>query len=106
VSRYFFVRTQPTISNKIDYFSLIAKLAKEGNAVSILLLHNEIAPAIKSAEASSFDDLLNSPIQIYVDRFSLRQRAINATELKPKIKLAELDIIISARLNGDEIIWN
>lgn len=100
VLRYFFVNRQDPFTDDFpqDYFSNIINLSQQGNPISIFLLQNGIAPAIKIIRHSSFDELLTKPITIYADAFSLTQHGITPTELKPNIQMTELHTIVHATL--------
>ncbi|WP_039912879.1 DsrE family protein [Cellvibrio mixtus] len=105
--RYFFVNRQNPFTDNLlqGYFPKIINLSQQGNSVSIFLLLDGVTLAIKTAQRSCFDELLTKPITIYADAHSLAQRGIITSELKPNIQTTELNTIIHATLNGDEVIW-
>ncbi len=108
MSRYFFIQSQDPFTEVRTYaqFDLAKSLAASGNSVSILLVQNGVMAARLGACSEQFDSLSSQDITILADTFSLRQREINASQLKPSIVPAEIGVVVDALLSGDKVIWN
>lgn len=108
MSSYFFVQSLDPFVDKVtdNQFSLMSELALAGNEVSLFLVQNGVSSAVSQANCPAFDELLDTSIKIYADKFSLWQREIEITQLKKNIESAELHVIIQAMVNGEKVIWN
>lgn len=108
MSRYFFIQSQDvfTEARTNAQFNLAKNLAKKGNSVSILLVQNGVVAARKGACSEQMDALLSNSVTVLADNFSLEQREISVSNLKPNIKVSSINVVIDALLNGDKVIWN
>ncbi|MCB5186644.1 DsrE family protein [Methylobacillus caricis] len=104
---YFFIQSQEQFTDvrTRSQYDLALSLAKSGKAVSILLVQNAVLSARKKVDSPNVDALLSHAVKIYADSLSLQQREISPQQLNTSIKPAQLDIVISAMLNGDKVIW-
>ncbi|MAO59706.1 MAG: multidrug transporter [Alcanivorax sp.] len=108
MSQYLFIQSQDpfTESRTHHQFQLIEQLHQAGHDVSVLLVQNGVTSARRGARTESFDRLLDRGVPILADTFSLGQREIADADLKDKIGLSSLHVVIDAMLADGKVIWH
>lgn len=108
MNKFFIIQSRdPYTDNraKSDY-ELITHLANGENEVSVLFVQNGVMPIRQGSISIPFDKICNSNAQLFADAFSLRQREIEANELKQNVQQADVDLVIKAMLAGHKVIWH
>lgn len=108
MSKYLFIQSQDpfTEGRARRQFELIRQLHEAGHDVSVLLVQNGVTPARRGARGEGLDQLLNREVAIYADAFSLEQRELDEADLKDRIGVSGLHIIIDAMLARGKVIWH
>lgn len=108
MSRYLFIQSQDPFTEVRTnaQYGLASSLAAAGNNVQMLLVQNGVLAARQGANCPTFDSLQSQGVKVLADAFSLRQREIENSQLKPFVSAADIDVAVSAMLNGDKVIWN
>lgn len=108
MSEFLFIQSQDPFTEKrvAGQYDLAICLATLGNKVSVLLVQNGVAPARQGAKCRAFSELIDSPVVVLAEDFSLRQREIETEHLKHGVQVSELNIIVDAMLSSHKVIWN
>lgn len=108
MSNYLFIQSQDpfTEARASGQLQLAGQLVEQGHAVSVLLVQNGVTPARRGARSAPFDQLLASGVSVIADGFSLKQREMQAPDLKDNIAIDSVDVVIDALLAGHKVIWN
>lgn len=108
MSRFFFIQSQDVFTEvrANAQLNLAKNLAKNGNSVSVLLVQNGVIAARVGARSESLDALFDQSVTVLADDFSLEQREISKSNLKPAIQVSSITLVIDALLSGDKVIWN
>jgi hypothetical protein len=84
---------------------LAARLAREGNDVTLFLVQNGVLAARQSLGSPPFARLAEAGVRVVADAFSIRERGIPASRLAPGIAVAELDLAIDELDSGCKALW-
>lgn len=108
MSRYLFIQSQDPFTEvrTTAQFDLARRLVEAGNEVRMLLVQNGVIAARRGAVCGDFDALSGKGVTLLADTFSLRQREIDADQLKEAIAAVDVGIVVDAMLAGDKVIWN
>lgn len=108
MANFLFIQSQDpfTDARTVHQYELIKTLGNQDHEVQVLLIQNGVTPARCHADSPQFKALLESNITIFADIFSLEQREIGASELKPGVSPADMDIVIDAMNRGFKVIWH
>lgn len=108
MSRYLFIQSQDPFTEvrTNSQYELAKSLVNNGNKVQMLLVQNGVFAARQGASSEAFDSLASQGVNILADTFSLKQREIETNQLKPFVAPADIDMAVTAMLNGDKVIWN
>jgi predicted peroxiredoxin len=88
------------------YFDLAEGLARGGNDVTLFLVQNGVLPARRGARSDGLDAAIKVGIEILADDFSLRERAISASDLRAGVKSSPLDAVVDGLADGAKTIWH
>ncbi|MBM7333417.1 MAG: DsrE family protein [Alcanivorax sp.] len=108
MSKYLFIQSQDPFTEQRTrhQFELIGQLHDAGHDVSVLLVQNGVTPARRGALGEGLDRLLDGGVPVYADAFSLAQRELEEDDLKDRVGLSDLHIIIDAMLARGKVIWH
>jgi predicted peroxiredoxin len=108
MAKYLLIESRdPFDSNEVtNYYELAASLAKEGNAVTLMLVQNGVLPARKSAMSEPLSAAAQAGVEVLADEFSLRERGIRGGQLASGVKRAALDIVIDQLAEGRKALWH
>ena len=81
-------------------------LARDGAAVSVLLVQNGVLPARTGARAPQLAHLAAAGVTVLADAFSLRERGIAADRLSAGVQAVPLDIVIDRLIDGWQVVWH
>jgi hypothetical protein len=85
--------------------ALAFDLARNGDAVTLMLVQNGALAARRGARDAGVDRLVESGVRVLADAFSLRERAIDAGALRPGVEPSSLEVVIDALATGDKVLW-
>ncbi|MGW5642060.1 hypothetical protein ACWEV3_07440 [Saccharopolyspora sp. NPDC003752] len=82
------------------------RLLEGGCAVSLLLIEDAAPAAVRDA-LPSIDGFLRNGGELWVDSFSLRQRAVRAEDLVPGVRVVEMADVAGKLLEtGLRAVWH
>ena len=105
---YVLIETRdPFESAEVDeMFELATRLA-EHSAVSVYLVENGVMPLRATSSAASTITALATRVTVLADDFSLRQRAIGASDLVPGVASASIDNLVELITTpGCKAMWH
>ena len=88
------------------YYEMAQDLVRAGNQVTLFLVQNGVLPARSGARAATLATTIQNGVNVYVDAFSMRERAMEATDLMTGVSAAPLDMIINHMADGGKTIWH
>lgn len=108
MAKYLLIESRdPFDSNDVkNYYDLAAKLAEEGNQVTMFLVQNGVLPARSSAHSQLLEQTSRVGVEVLADEFSLRERGIGSGSLASGVTPAPLDIVIDQLADGRKAIWH
>ena len=108
MSEYLFIQSQdPFTETRVSYqYELAMRLASVGHDVKVLLIQNGVLPARAGVRCSEIIKLVESPVTVIADKFSLEQREIAHNQLHHNIDVGDEGIVIDAMLAKQKVIWN
>ena len=89
-----------------NYFDLAQGLAREGNDVTLFLVQNGVLPARNGAQSEGLANAIKAGIEVLADDFSLRERAIDASQLQAGVKSSPLDVVVDGLADGCKTMWH
>jgi sulfur relay (sulfurtransferase) complex TusBCD TusD component (DsrE family) len=84
---------------------MAARLAGEGNDVTIFLVQNGVLAARPSARSRALESLAAAGVRVLADAFSMRERGIPTSRVGSGIVVAELDAALDALVSGCKTFW-
>ncbi len=87
-------------------FELASDLAREGHRVTLFLVQNGVLPARPSPGASELEALARNGIRVVADEFSLHERGIAPTRLRPGVEPGGVEVVIEALEDGARGLWH
>jgi sulfur relay (sulfurtransferase) complex TusBCD TusD component (DsrE family) len=84
---------------------LAARLAHEGNEVTLFLVQNGVFAARRSVGSRALEPLAAAGVRVVADAFSMRERGIPASRVAPGVAVAELDAAIDELVAGCKALW-
>jgi sulfur relay (sulfurtransferase) complex TusBCD TusD component (DsrE family) len=87
-------------------YELAARLADEGQRVTLFLVQNGVLPARPGADGGALETLTRRGIRVLADEFSLRERGIAPGRLAAGVEAAPLECVIEALENGAKALWH
>ncbi|WP_133492072.1 DsrE family protein [Alcanivorax sp. 24] len=108
MSDYLFIQSQDPFTEVrcAAQYRLARQLREAGHQVAVLLVQNGVVPARRDARDGAFDTLIASGVAVSADGFSLKQREIEASDLKADVAVGDVGDAIDALLAGAKVIWN
>ncbi|ARB46401.1 MULTISPECIES: DsrE family protein [Alloalcanivorax] len=108
MSDYLFIQSQDPFTEVrcAAQYQLARQLRDAGHRVHVLLVQNGVAPARLGARSEVFDALLGGGVTVSADGFSLKQREIEASDLKAEVTVGDVGDAVDALLAGSKVIWN
>jgi len=108
MARYVLIESRdPFETNDVAFCrDLAARLAGQGDEVTLFLVQNGVLPARAGSKADGLSTLAQAGIKVLADAFSLSKRGIPHHALASGIKAAPLDIVIDAMAAGGKVIWH
>jgi sulfur relay (sulfurtransferase) complex TusBCD TusD component (DsrE family) len=90
------------------FYQIATDLAKAGNAVTVYLVQNGVLPARKGAKNGQVAILAATPsITVLADDFSLRERAISASNLESGVSVSTVDDLVDLLVQpGTKAVWH
>ena len=85
--------------------ALAARLAREGNEVTLFLVQNGVLAARQSEGSRALQPLTAAGVRIVADAFSLHERGIPASRMALGVAVAELEVAIDALVTGCKALW-
>jgi len=83
-----------------------ATLASQGAKVALLLIQNGVAGAVAGIDMG-WEEFLSRGGELWVDRFSVRQRALADADLVAGARLADMDEVAKKLLTpGVRAVWH
>jgi sulfur relay (sulfurtransferase) DsrF/TusC family protein len=86
------------------HFDLALSLYEAGHAISIFLVQNAVLPARPNAAREALAPVLAAGIEVLADEFSLRERGIEARDLKD-IQPVPIDVVVERMAAGWKTIF-
>jgi NAD(P)H-hydrate repair Nnr-like enzyme with NAD(P)H-hydrate epimerase domain len=107
MARYLFLQSSdPLESAAVEGDLALARdLAANGDAVTVMLVHNGVLATRRGARGASLDALAESGVRVLADAFSLRERAIDAGTLRRGVEPSSFDVVVDALAAGDKVLW-
>lgn len=104
---YFFIQSQDQFTDVRTraQYNLAISIANSGKQVKLFLVQNAVFGARSGVSEADINKLIQNNVKIYADVFSLKQREIDPMQLQKSIETANIDIAVTAMLNGDKVIW-
>ena len=105
MTKYFLIESRSPYDAKEvgNNYQLASDLAKAGNEVTLFLVENGVLATRKS---SASNDLANlKQVKLLADDFSLRERAIEPSELEIAVEATGIGAIVDAMCEGQKMIW-
>lgn len=108
MSDYLFIQSQDPFTEVrcAAQYQLARQLRDAGHQVRVLLVQNGVVPARRNARDEAFDALIASGVTVSADGFSLKQREIEAPDLKADVAVGDVGDAVDALLAGSKVIWN
>jgi sulfur relay (sulfurtransferase) complex TusBCD TusD component (DsrE family) len=108
LKNYLIIQSQDPFSqgSAEQHYALAQSLASAGNSVRMLLVQHGVIVARKDTQNSAFEQLLKDDVKVYADSYALAEREIDAAELRPGISVAAMELVATALLAGDKVIWH
>ena len=89
-----------------NYFDLAQGLANASNDVTLFLVQNGVLPALKGADFDSLEGATKAGFHVLADDFSLRERAIDASQLRAGVTSSPLDVVVDGLADGSKTMWH
>jgi sulfur relay (sulfurtransferase) complex TusBCD TusD component (DsrE family) len=84
-----------------------AALSKRGHQVTVFLIQNGVLVARSLARDSYLARLAEAGVRLLADDFSLSERGIHTTELRPGIQTSNVEALVDALLEENtKAIWH
>ena len=110
MSGYVLVESRdPFESRDVSYFySLAQSLSDSGEKVVLFLVQNAALASRKDGKANPLTDLVNSKVEVLVDKFSLRERGIQESERLAGVKPADIGELLDRIMAqpGTKVLWH
>jgi intracellular sulfur oxidation DsrE/DsrF family protein len=74
--------------------ALAAGLKRDGARPVVMLAENGVFAARAAAASASLQTLTQAGVEVFADRFALRERGIRDGELASGVKAADLDLVV------------
>jgi sulfur relay (sulfurtransferase) complex TusBCD TusD component (DsrE family) len=84
---------------------LAARLASEGNEVTLFLVQNGVLAARRSLGSRALAALAAAGVRVVADAFSMRERGIPRSRVGPGVIVAELDVAVDSLAAGCKTLW-
>ena len=96
MKHYMIVETRdPFEQHDTEWLAVLAAGLKRGGAKSaVMLAENGVFAARASAAAAPLQTLTRAGVDVFADRFALRERGIRDAELALGVKPADLDLVV------------
>ena len=107
MSKYLLMESRdPFETNEVSKnYEIASGLVSAGNQVSLYLVQNGVLPARSSAGPNGLDEVLNQGVEVLVDEFSLKERAIAPESLISGVAPANIDLVVDHLASGHKAIW-
>lgn len=108
MAKYLLIESRdPFDTNDVrNYYDLAAKLAEQGNEVTLFLVQNGVLPARSSAHSRLLEQTSDAGVEVLADEFSLRERGIAPSSLASGVQPAPLDVVIDQLADGRKAVWH
>ena len=93
-------------SEPADPLQLAESLASRGARVTVFLVQNGVLAARRYGSKATVTNARKAGVTVLADDFSLRERGIDATELREGIESSPLDFVVDRMAAGDKVIWH
>ena len=84
---------------------LLAEMRRAGRSGTLMLSENGVLGAREAACAACLSSLVDAGVEIFADRFALRERGISEDALAAGISGADLDVVIDQLAAGGTVLW-
>ena len=88
-----------------SYYEMAQELVRAGNQVTLFLVQNGVLPARSGARADTLTATIQSGVHVHADAFSMRERAMEITDLMAGVSATPLDMVIDQMAAGCKAIW-
>ncbi|MEL7448656.1 MAG: hypothetical protein AAFN78_05565 [Pseudomonadota bacterium] len=109
MNRYCFIASRCAVSGTgtQDLYRRAAVLARSGAAVSIYLVQNGVM-ASRPQVSNALDEAHAQGVRVFADDFSLRERGITASEMRPFVEPLAVDQWVRHALSNGaaKLIWH
>jgi predicted peroxiredoxin len=108
VSQYVMIQSKsPWESGDVGHFYALAReLRQAGAEVTFFLVQNGVMAARSGAKDPGLDELLAANVKILADDFSLRERAIDAKNVKNGVNPSPIDQVVDLLASGAKALWH
>lgn len=108
MSRYLFISSRdPFESGDTERsYRLALDLKTRGNDVTVFLVQNGIFAAHRDAQCAALTKAVSGGVKVLAEDFSLRARAVLASNLVEGVSVAPLDCVIDELADGVKTIWH
>jgi hypothetical protein len=83
---------------------LAVGMQREGVPATIFLAENAVFAARRGSE-STLDGAIAKGVTVAADSFALKERAIDPSELRKGIAVADVDLIVDKLAGGSSVMW-
>jgi predicted peroxiredoxin len=108
LKHYLIIQSQDpfTLVRAGHQYHLARSLHQSGNKVSMLLVQDGVSVALHGCDSSAFETMLNSGVRVFADRYALAERNIDPNRLRSAVQVADMDLVATALIAGDNVIWH
>jgi sulfur relay (sulfurtransferase) complex TusBCD TusD component (DsrE family) len=85
---------------------LALQLRQRGHAVAIFLVQNGVLASRASSNNETLAPLFAANVEVTADEFSLRERGIEANELRAGVAMAPIDLVVQRLAAGWHTLWS
>lgn len=105
MTRYFLIESRnPWDSQQVDRnYQIAADLAKAGNEVTLFMVENAVLATRSSAKSNGLANLKR--VKLLADDFSLKERGIIPSEIRPGVEVTSINAVVDAMANKEKMIW-
>jgi hypothetical protein len=95
-----------TCGTTADFYDLARAFRRDGHAVTLFLVENGVLAARAGARCPSLAETVASGVTVLAEDFSLRQRAIPASDLLSGVTRTGLELVLDGLASGNKVLWH
>jgi sulfur relay (sulfurtransferase) complex TusBCD TusD component (DsrE family) len=108
MARYVIVHTRDPSAHRDAQkaYDLAARLARQGEEVTLFLAQNGVFPAHHDVVPESLAELVRSGVTVVADEVSLRERGIAPDRLAAGVSPAPIDLLVDLLADSRQVFWH